>query len=480
MYNIQSYDQMLKSGGYGKTADQVVDDLRKAMMTNTGEAMANGNGPLMLENLDGVMTEVLITEQHFKLYNLLNKVPSSNPYYEYNVHKGFGSRRSGGAGFAQGGAPKGGISSFKREGIYNKFLGELGGVTQQAMMTGQNGGAFEDPTVRENRDRTVALLEKVERELFFGQEAVLDENGNDVNFDGLLTQLAKDYPQNVIDMQGAPLGYDQLDEAALDLITTGKQPTMNGYINLMSAHVADGLNRQFGARGVVRYNKDGAQGTEYTPGQKVPGYDTNYGHIKFDFSILLEEVEGSKPLYDGALANTPATPAITTQPLVADEATGTHAVGTYYYSVSAFNDTGESLPVITQAAAVTDATSKVTIVVTRVTGATGYRIYRGIEADGSDAIWIAKVAQPSSGNLTFVDKGEWKTVGSDGKAANGLALLVKPDPKDICIAQMTPLIKFPQPWAGTTLPFLLMIYMVSVIKAPQRVKIYKNCGTYSA
>ena len=191
-------------------------------------------------------------------------------------------------------------------------------------------------------------------------------------------------------------------------------------------------------------------------------------------------MEGSKPLYDGALANTPATPAITTQPLVADEATGTHAVGTYYYSVSAFNDTGESLPVITQAAAVTDATSKVTIVVTRVTGATGYRIYRGIEADGSDAIWIAKVAQPSSGNLTFVDKGEWKTVGSDGKAANGLALLVKPDPKDICIAQMTPLIKFPQPWAGTTLPFLLMIYMVSVIKAPQRVKIYKNCGTYSA
>jgi hypothetical protein len=30
----------------------------------------------------------------------------------------------------------------------------------------------------------------------------------------------------------------------------------------------------------------------------------------------------------------------------------------------------------------------------------------------------------------------------------------------------------------TTYPFLLLLYIVSVIKAPQRVKIYKNCGTY--
>jgi hypothetical protein len=154
--------------------------------------------------------------------------------------------------------------------------------------------------------------------------------------------------------------------------------------------------------------------------------------------------------------------------------------GTYYYSVAAFNDTGESLPVVTDAVAAADATTKVTIVVTRTSGATGYRIYRGKAADGSDAKWIAKVPQTASGNLTFVDKGEWQTVDASGKASDGMALIIKPDPKDIAIAQMTPLIKMPLPQVNTTFPFLLLLYIVSVIKAPERVKIYKNCGTYTA
>jgi len=480
MLHVQSYDQMLKAGGYNQTGDQIVDDLRKALQTNSGVAMANGNGPLMLENLDGVMTEVLITERHFKLYNLLPKVPSATPYYEYNVHKGFGSSRRGGAGFAQGGAPKGGTSNFKREGIYNKFLGTQGGVTHQMLITGQNGGAFEDPTVRENRDRTLELLEKVERELIFSKESILDESGNDVNADGLLAQLTEHFPQNVIDMQGAALTFDELDDAAEDFITSGKQASVDGYQILMSPHVKKGLNKQFGSRDIVRFNKDMQTGNKFTPGTAIDKYDSEFGTFQFDHSILLQEVETGQPLFDGAPANTPGTPAVTTQPLAADDAAGQHVPGTYYYSVAAFNDTGESMPVITEGVLVDDATTKVTTVITRTAGATGYRIYRGQLADGSDAKWIDKVAQPSAGNLTYIDKGEWHTVDAYGKAADGLALVIKPDAKDICIAQMTPLIKMPLPQAGTTFPFLLLLYMVAVIKAGQRVKIYKNCGTYSA
>lgn len=470
---------MLKTEGYNTTGDQIVSDLKKALSTTTSGPGGIQSGPLMLENLDLLMTEVLIGTPHFKLYNLIPKVPSAQPYYEYNVHKGFGSNRAGGAGFRQGGSPKGGNSTFERKGIYNKFLGVQGGITHQMLITGQNGGAFEDPTVRENRDRTLELLEKVEREIIFGQKAVLDETSEEVNFDGLLTQLTNDMPSNVIDMKGAPLTFDELDYAAESLVTKGKQPTINGYQVLQSAHVAAGLNLQYAYRNLVRHNKDTAVAQVYTPGMVINKYDTQFGTYDFDFSILLQEVEAGAPLAL-AIAGAPATPVINTQPVAADSADAVHVAGTYYYSFAAFNDSGESLPVVSSAVVVADATTSVTTVITRVTGATGYRVYRGSLANGSDAKWIAKVAQPTSGNLTFVDKGEWKTVDSSGKPSDGLAIILKPDARDLAIAQMTPLIKMPLPQIGTTFPFLLLLYIVAVIKAPERILIYKNCGTYTA
>ena len=478
---ILSYDGMLKSLGLGYTGDDVLrgmeTDLRKALATYSGTAMANGNGPMNLENLDGVMTEVLIQQRHFKIYNMLPKVPSATRYYEYNVHTDFGESRAGGAGFAEGGAPNGTNSNFERMGIYNRFLGVQGGITHQMLLTGQNGGAFEDPNVRENKDRTIALLTKVERELVHGQSAVLDQNGNTVNFDGMLTQLSSIFAQNVIDMQGQPLTFDQLDDSAEDFITTGKQPSVDGYTILMSPSIKSGLNKQFGTRNQVRFNKDLSTGSSFTPGTSIDKYDTNFGTYHFDHSILLQEVATGTPL-TAAPANVPATPAITTQPSAAENAAGQHIPGTYYYSVAGFNDTGESLPFVTNAVVVPDATSAVTIVVTRLGGATGYRVYRGKLADGSDAKWIAKVPQTVNGNLTFVDTNKWFTTDANGNQSDGLALVIKPDPVDIAIAQMTPLIKMPLPQAGTTFPFLLLLYIVSVIKAPQRVKIYKNCGTY--
>lgn len=481
--DVQSYDQMLKSGGYNQTGDGIIDDLRKALSTTNSNAPQGGginSGPMQLENLDAVMTEVLISEQHFKLFNLLPKVPSAQPYYEYNVHKGFGSNRSGGAGFRQGGQPKGGTSAFERKGIYNKFLGVAGGITHQMLMTGQNGGSFEDPTVRENRDRTLELLEKVERELVFGQSAIKDESGEEVNFDGLLTSLMATNPSNVIDMNGAPLTFDELDVAAESLVTTGKQSSVNGYKILQSAHVSSGFNKQFGARNQVRFNKDLGQGQQYVPGQVINKYDTNFGAFDFDYSILLQEVEAAAPLDGVTIAGAPGAPVIIAQPTAVDDALGKHLAATYYYTIAGFNDTGESLGTITSAVAVPDASTAVTIVIARLTGATGYRIYRGKLADGSDAKWIAKVPQTIAGDLTFVDKGEWQTVDASGAAADGIALVIKPDAKDIAIAQMTPLIKMPLPQVGTTFPFMLLLYIVSVIKAPERIKIYKNCGTYTA
>lgn len=468
---VQSFDQILKSQGINATGD----DLIKALAT-TNSATGTGAGqqsPLMLENLDAVMTEVLVTEQHFKLYNLLPKVPSANPYFEYNVHKGFGSRRSG-LGFAEGGAPKGGTSSFQRNGIYNKFLGVQGGVTHQMMISGQNGGMFEDPKVREDRDRTMELLERLERELLFGDKGIKDEAGNEVNFDGLLTALTTLLSGNVIDLQGKPFGYDNLDNSAEALVTTGKQAGVNGYTCLMTPHVAKGLNKQYADRNVVRANKDSQVGIELTPGFKVPTYDSQFGTFQFDHSILLQEVDGAI-LPTAAPAAAPSTPATPTT----GAGSGGNLTGTFFYKVTACNDSGESLG-STNSTTLSPSGQKVTVTITKPAGnaTTHYRIYRSTTAGGTYK-WVGKVADSGSATTTWDDTGAWTPVDANGSAGDGLVIMIKPDPKDICIAQMAPLVKMPLPQVGTTFPFMLLLYIVSVIKAPERVRIYKNCGTYA-
>jgi hypothetical protein len=481
--NIQSFDQMLKSAGMGMNVDTYVEEFAKALNTQTGTALANGNGPLMLENLDALMTSTLITQDHIKLFNKLPRIPSATPLYEYNVHTSFGSSRRGGAGFREGGAPNGGVSSFKRETIRNKYLGVAGGITLQMQTVGSNGGAFEDPSVRENQDRSIELLDKVERELLFGNKLILDENGVEANFDGLLAQLMANFGENVIDMEGEALSFDHLDDAAEKFLKVGKQATVNGYEALGSIHVMGGLNKKFNTRNLQRFNKDLATGQAYTPGSIVSKYDTNYGTIGFDHTIMSQEVDTNMPV-EAAVSGAPAAPVLADQggaatAVAADDAAGKFVAGSYYYTVAAFNDTGESLGTTSTVAVVADATTKVSVVITRVTGATGYRVYRGFADDGSDAQWIAKVPQSASGNITFVDRNGWRTQTAAGKEENGVCILMKPDPKDLAIAQMSPLMKLPLPLVGTTLPFLLMLYMVPVVKAPTRLKIFKNCGTYT-
>ncbi len=488
MSKVQSFDQLCKSQGFNHSGDQMVATLEKAMIESgamgfLGKALSTSNsgpgghqgGPLMLENLDGVMTSVLLTQRHFKLFNYLPRVPSAQPYYEWNRHKSFGSRR-GSVGFAEGGAPKGSVSAFERNGIYNKYLGVQGGVTHQMLMTGQNGGSFEDPTTRENTDRTLELFERMEREHIFGDKTISDENGNEVHYDGLLKLMEDGAPENVVDKKGEALTFDDLDDTSEKLVTEGKLISVDDYTSFMSTHVLGGLNLQYQERNAIRWNKDSNQRGTYSPGAKIPGYDGQFGYINFEHSILLEEVEGGKPLA-AATANVPAAPASVAGAAGANADTEL-AAGTYYYFVSAFNDTGEGLPEATDGVAVI-ADQEVTLTIGRVANATGYRVYRGKLADGSDARWIGRIPQPEAGDASFVDAGQWRTLDANGKPENGMAIFLRPDPSDNCVSQMTPLIKMPLPQVGTTFPFLLLLYCVLVLKAPERVRIFKNCGQYT-
>lgn len=484
MAPVLTFDELCKSQGFEYTGDDVIQalsqfaPLTKALGTTDPGGSFNSPrlSPLQLENLDGLMTEVLLTERHFKLFNSIPRTPSPTPYFEWNRHKGFGSRR-GSIGFAEGGSPKGSLSTFIRQGLYNKYYGVQGGVTHQMMIAGQNGGTVEDPETREKRDRALELFERLEREFIFGDSTIKDEAGNAVHFDGLMNQLASGNSANVIDLQGQPLTFNNLDTAARTLVKSGKQISVDGYNAYMSTHVLDGLNAQYKDRNIVRLNKDTAASASFTPGFTLPGYQTNFGTFSFEHTILLEEVEDSTPLAasNGTGIGTVGAP------------TGSAAAGgaldaaTYYYKVAAYNDTGETVPSAASSGIAATATQKITLTITAPSGnVTGYRIYRATGSATAPYKWIGRIAKTGATD-TFVDAGAWRTydVADSAKEQNGMAVLIKPDPRDIVMAQMAPLLSMPLPQVGTTFPFLLLLYCVLVLKAPERVIIFKNAGQYT-
>jgi hypothetical protein len=471
---VQSFDGLCKSLGLSWNGDDAVENMRKALTTtNSGPITVPRTSPLMLENMDGLMTEVLLTDQHFKLFNMIPRVPSAGLYHEWNRHTSFGTRR-GSLGFAEGGGPKGGISAFERHGAYNRFTGVRGGITHQMLIAGSNGGTVEDPEVRENHDRAMELFEGLERHLVFGNSLVLDSSGTTVNPDGLLKLLTAGYAANVIDKEGAPLTFADFDNAALNLVKVGKKISIDGYLATMSPDVQKGLNDQYKDANVIRQLKDGANAS-FVPGFKVPSYETQFGTFEFENSLLLEEVPDSTPLA-AADASAPATPGtITATP--ASSTTSKLPAGTFYYSVAAVNDYGESLCAVSGAATPEEG-QKVTVSFTAVSGATAYRIYRGTVSNGSDAKWIAKI--PAAANPSWDDVNAWRTVDSDGNPANGLCLVIKPDPKDVAVAQFMPLIKMPLPQSETTFPFFLLLYWQLIVKAGERMMIFKNCGAYTS
>lgn len=488
---VFTFDELCKSQGFDYNGDDVIaalshfSPLAKALGTTDPGGSFNSPrlSPLQLENLDGLMTEVLISEKHFKLFNSIPRTPSPTPYFEWNRHKGFGSRR-GSIGFAEGGAPKGSLSTFIRSGLYNKYYGVQGGVTHQMMIAGQNGGTVEDPETREKRDRALELFERLEREFIFGDSTINDEAGNAVHFDGLLKQLTSGNGANVIDLAGQPLTFNNLDSAARTLVKGGKQISVDGYNAYMSTHVLDGLNAQYKDRNIFRHNKDNAASAQYTPGFKLPGYETNFGTFAFEHTILLEEVEDSAPLAASSGTGIGAVAA----------ATGVAASGgaldaaTYYYKIAAYNDTGETVPGTASAGIAATAGQKITLTITAPSGnVTGYRIYRCTGSATGTYKWIGRAAKTDATD-TFVDAGAWRTYDTAAATAgtpdytkdqNGIAVLIKPDPRDIVMAQMAPLLSMPLPQVGTTFPFLLLLYCVLVLKAPERVIIFKNAGQYT-
>lgn len=80
---------------------------------------------------------------------------------------------------------------------------------------------------------------------------------------------------------------------------------------------------------------------------------------------------------------------------------GTFAAGTYYYKVTATNGVGETIGSNEISVVTTGTTSSAVLTWTAVTGATGYKVYRGTAASAEASL----ITTTGSGTLTYTDTG---------------------------------------------------------------------------
>lgn len=448
--------------------DAIVEEIRKALATGAPAALT-GYGdatPIRVENLDAMMTEVLITQDDLKLFNMFPRVTSRQPRFEWIRHKDFGTTRRA-PGFREGGNPKGGTSAWERGDILNKYMGVRRGYTHQALITGNLGGMFTDPVSSENRDGTIQLLSMIERWLTWGDKDIKDASGNEVNYDGIYQQLLSlsGGTDSIIDMKGQPMDFDQLEQGAIKLRERGKLSSFANVRTLTKPFVLSDLALL--KLQSERADLSNAINNGYRPGTPLNGYNSQVGYLPFESSILLDAVPEGKMLAatePGVLSAKPATLTMA----AAAEATSLMEAGSYYYFASSVDDDGE-----TDARAATvlvvAAGEKATATIARVNSATAYRLYRGTKSDGSDAGWIATIAQPGSGDATYIDLNQIRP-------DTGIFMMMNMAEPDIALAQMSPLIKFPLAIVATQIEFLLLLYHVLAIKAVERVVFFKNIG----
>lgn len=277
--------------------------------------------------------------------------------------------------------------------------------------------------------------------------------------------------------------------------------------------------------------------TNLIAGLSIVGQATSFGVIPFEWSIFTEPIEGNVPAFikdegsPAAPARTGFTAAAVAGYFALDANTGVgtslNTAGTsnfdgtkyFLYRVSSVNDVGESTATWTSDTLVQPtATQEVRLRWSRVLGsgltaARAYRVYRcevpsgSSVAEGSspalDAVnskgeyrwqYVGYVADPSGNSATavgpttglptlptatqvqFVDRNGTPELYNNFFGGTSIAPLVCRNPADLCIAQMSPLLKMPLAPVQTTFEYLLLLYHTLVLKAPERQFIFKNVG----
>lgn len=462
--------------------------LNKALKENANAVMKGSVGypqqgvqytgevaPLVPQSIQPTLDSATFTQKHIVFWPMLAKQAVSSTLHESTRVNEHGSMYLD-PWIAEG---EGGVNSeaeYERLIVKIKYLAERIELTDVATMVGIVGNQ-RNALAQRTVDGTLALMGKLERQLFLG-----DEDLTPNSFDGLFKQISAGAPDNVFDQAGVTPTVQNLQTymTRLNAAPNFGTPT----VCLVSPEQHTAFVNQASAAG----RHDQVRGTGeagLTFGKQNLFIQSHVGQVPIIPCPLMRPPETPNAASQGS--NPP--PALATfSPTLSAATTGGSRFkaadfGAYNYKIVGVGDEGVTAPFDFSAASVavsasTGANSGVEIEIadTRATGDSTlryYRVYRS-PVDGG------------AGTETFM--GQYP-VNSLGTGTNTLITDLnddRPKTNTIYILQLTPDVMYwaqlldfmrrPLAQVKTTIPFLLMLFGALHVKVPTKCFALKNAG----
>jgi len=433
---------------------------------------ANTNiSTLIPQSLEAQLASASYEMDHIVLWEDIPKTGVFQNVHEFNVIEDRGDKSLG--FIAEGGGGSTSNSRYRREAVKIKYLAERREPTDVAMSS-MLIGPSKNAMAEEIQQGTMSMLRKTEDHSWHA-----DEDLNPVMFDGLLTQMRKKAPSNVIDMRGKRLTATELQYVVSDMSSrdTFANPnciyvTTRVHGDLIAQTVAHGRHDQI-------KNVDGLVAL----GRNKIAISGPFGLVPIKGSTFLDRAEKPNEVTTGASA--PALPVIATE-AVAVEAVSqfeTKDVGDYIYRIIAVNVGGVSAPVDSSAMSITAAGEVVNIVMDDAAAkatsdpVTFYRVYRSTkDGDAASARFLFDApvnTDGGTGRTQIKDSNRWVTGGSS-------VFICRMDPAHIVFFRLLDFLKRDLAQVATTRPFLLMLFGAPIVRVPEKQFLLDNVGVDSA
>lgn len=448
--------------GFGTSTADEVSNLQKALSAGNDindPGAAPGVGfPLRTESLEATLKNVTFEMDEIKLFKTIPKVPATNTVEEFNRLLAYS--KAGNAQFdlgwmTEGDLPEEEDSTYERIAILIKFLGVTGRVTHVANTIR---AAHGNVIALETMNKTMFLLQQLENALFFGDSSLIPEQ-----IDGLENLITAGAPTNVVDLRGAPLSEDSLNDNLLQIrdnfgVATDAYFSTGPFADLSKAV----YDRQ-------RFTVAPAPGVL---GARVTQFQGQHGKINLHDSVFIQPGGATIAAGVGPVSKRPNDPTNTVAPSAGANAASQFVAadaGTYIYQIVAANRFGRSQPVTTAGVAVVAGDRVSLTMQDNGNGTTFYEIYR-TPAGGAaaDARLIRKVARTATTQVITDDNQDIQNT------SKGFILMQ--NQRSFSWSQLLPMTRIPLAAIDTSIRWAQVLYGGIKMYTPAKNIVLKNIG----
>lgn len=479
-------------GPAGEIADlQRFQEFNKALQANSAAVMkgnvgypqqgtayvggAGGSGtlaPLVPQSIQNTIDTASFTQQAIKFWNMLSKVNVSSPLYESTRLNQYGSNLD--PFFGEGSVPGISQAQYERLVVRVKYLAEYIEITDVAAVSGIL-GVNSSMLAERTQAGTLALLEKVERQLFNADSAK-----SALQFDGLYKQLRDGAPNNYTDARGAGITFQDLIEKIGFVLSDPNWGNVNQI--LVSPQTWQALSNQATVYG--RHDQRNPAGGALVVGYNGLAVAGPSGNVPIIACPLMHQVQTPSPAAVGTPIGIPNSGNLpSTSVAAASNAASLFTAkdaGTYRYILQGVGREGVTAPnnfTTTLLSVAVTAGDSVTFTVSD--GETNsnilyYRVYRGPKDGTSTNLADYKHIFDAPANN---NGGSNATVFRDDNARLpncAPVYLLQNTPDVMQWVQLLDYMRRPLAQTTTSIPFLLMLFGTLFVKLPRKNWIIDN------